>query len=52
MNLHDALKLEFEKVQKSYIEALDQLESLALVNSKVNSKGQISSNGISICSTL
>ena len=45
MNLHDALKLEFEKVQKSYIEALDQLESLALVNSKVNSKGQISSNG-------
>lgn len=32
MNLHDALKLEFEKVQKSYINALEQLESLALVN--------------------
>ena len=38
MNLHDALKLEFEKVQRSYIEALEQLENLALVNSKQNSK--------------
>ena len=39
MNLHDALKLEFEKVQRSYIGALDQLETLALVNTKVNNKG-------------
>ena len=45
MNLHDALKLEFEKVQRSYIGALDQLETLALVNSKVNNKGQMNGFG-------
>ena len=45
MNLHDALKLEFEKVQRSYIEALEQLENLALVNSKQNSKGQMNAFG-------
>lgn len=45
MNLHDALKLEFEKVQKSYIEALEQLETLALVNGKVNNKGQVTGSG-------
>ena len=40
MNLHDALKLEFEKVQKSYIGALEQLEALALVVGK-NGKGTV-----------
>ena len=45
MNLHDALKLEFEKVQRSYIGALDQLETLALVNTKVNNKGQMNGFG-------
>ena len=45
MNLHDALKLEFEKVQRSYFGALEQLEALALVNTKVNSKGQMNGFG-------
>ena len=45
MNLHDALKLEFEKVQRSYIGALEQLETLALVNTKVNNKGQMNGFG-------
>ena len=33
LNLHSALKIEFEKVQKRYAEALQKLESLALVTS-------------------
>lgn len=45
MNLHDALKLEFVKVQKSYIEALEQLEALALVNTKAKGNGQMSGFG-------
>jgi len=44
MNLHDALKLEFQKVQKSYIDALDKLEVLALVAGK-HVKGQVSGAG-------
>ncbi|CAB4065074.1 unnamed protein product [Lepeophtheirus salmonis] len=31
MNLHDALKVQFEKVQKTYGDALDKLTSLSLV---------------------
>ena len=45
MNLHDALKLEFVKVQKSYVEALEQLEALALVNSKAKNSGQMNAFG-------
>ena len=33
LNLHCALKIEFEKVQKRYVEALQKLESLSLVTS-------------------
>jgi len=33
LNLHSALKIEFEKVQKRYGEALQKLESLSLVTS-------------------
>ncbi|CAB4067273.1 unnamed protein product [Lepeophtheirus salmonis] len=33
MNLHDALKLEFQKVQKTYGEALTKLETMSLVGS-------------------
>merc|ERR1719411_1779100 len=45
MNLHDALKLEFQKVQRTYQDSLEQLENLALVNSKQNSKGQMNAFG-------
>lgn len=45
MNLHDALKLEFHKVQKSYSDALDKLDSLALIVGKVSVKGQVSGHG-------
>ena len=41
LNLHCALKIEFEKVQKRYIEALQKLESLSLVTSS-NGGGQAS----------
>ena len=43
MNLHDGLKLEFQKVQKSYVEALEKLEALSLVagkNIKANTGGK------------
>ena len=36
MSLHDALKLEFQKVQKSYEEALKKLEGMALVQKESN----------------
>ena len=36
MSLHDALKLEFQKVQKSYEEALKKLEGMALVQKDSN----------------
>ena len=44
MSLHDALKLEFQKVQKSYHEALQKLEGMSLVNkdSNGNKSGTIS----------
>ena len=47
MNLHDALKLEFMKVQKSYVEALDKLEALALVAGGKHGKagGQVGGPG-------
>ena len=35
MNLHDALKLEFQKVQQTYRDSLEQLDALALVVGKV-----------------
>lgn len=38
MNLHNALKLEFEKSQKTYMEGLQKLEALALVQTS-GSKG-------------
>ena len=44
MNLHDALKLEFQKVQKSYTGALEQLEALSLVVGK-NNKGEVGGAG-------
>ena len=40
MNLHDALKLEFKTVQRSYIEALEQLTNSELVADKTT-KGQV-----------
>ena len=40
MNLHDALKLEFQQVQRSYTSALEQLENLSLVVGK-GAKGQV-----------
>lgn len=40
MSLHDALKLEFQKVQKSYHEALHKLETMSLVNSDANSSNK------------
>jgi len=44
MNLHDALKLEFQKVQQTYRDSLEQLDDLALVVGKVG-KGQVSGHG-------
>ena len=35
MNLHDALKLEFQKVQRTYQDSLEKLDALALVVGKV-----------------
>ena len=40
MNLHDALKLEFQKVQRTYQDSLEKLDALALVVGKVG-KGQV-----------
>ena len=45
MNLHDALKLEFQKVQKSHIDAIEKLEVLSLVQGKANSKSQVAGHG-------
>ena len=44
MNLHNALKLEFEKSQKTYVEALTKLDALSLVqgNGKAGNKGTVS----------
>ena len=39
LNLHDALKLQFEKVQKSYTDALSKLDALSLTP-KVGSSGK------------
>ena len=44
MNLHDALKLEFQKVQRTYQDSLEKLDALALVVGKVG-KGQVSGHG-------
>ena len=40
MNLHDALKLEFQKVQRTYQDSLEKLDALALVVGKVGT-GQV-----------
>ena len=42
MNLHKALKLEFEKAERTYNEAIAKLEQLSLLQSGKNSKGTIS----------
>ena len=41
MSLHDALKLEFQKVQKSYEEALKKLEGMSLVNKDSNESNKV-----------
>lgn len=42
MNLHNALKLEFEKAQKAYQEGVQKLEALSLLKDKHGGKGTIS----------
>jgi hypothetical protein len=44
MNLHDALKLEFFKMQQTYKDSLEKLDALALVIGKAG-KGQVSGHG-------
>ena len=42
MNLHNALKLEFDKAQKAYMDGIQKLEGLALLKDKAGNKGTVS----------